>query len=185
MDDGDLWVFGYGSLIWHPGFDFIDKRPARLQGYRRSFCMSSVHYRGTPERPGLVLALDREVAGACQGVAYRVPGQSAEDVIAYLRDRELVSYAYEEARLPIVLAGDDSEIEAITYVTNRTHAQYRGGLSLEDQADVIAHAAGSRGRNADYLINTVESLMALGLEDAELLRLADLVRARLSLSSSA
>lgn len=182
MDDGDLWVFGYGSLIWHPGFDFLDKRPARLRGYRRSFCMTSVHYRGTPERPGLVLALDRDDGGTCQGVAYRVAAQSAPEVIAYLRERELVSYAYLEARVPIALDGDDTEIEAVTYVMNRDHTQYRGGLSLEDQADVIARAAGPRGPNADYLMNTVESLAALGLEDADLVRLADLVRARTAIS---
>ncbi len=178
MDDGDLWVFGYGSLIWHPGFDFVEKRPACLSGYRRSFCMSSVHYRGTPECPGLVLALDRDGAGACHGVAYRVAAPAAEATIAYLRERELVSYAYQEARLRVVLSGEDAEVEAVTYVMNREHSQYRGDLSLEDQADVIARAVGPRGPNADYLMNTVESLEALGLEDADLVRLAELVRAR-------
>lgn len=178
MDDGDLWVFGYGSLIWHPGFDFLDKRPACLTGYRRSFCMTSVHYRGTPERPGLVLALDRDAAGTCHGVAYRVAPEAADATIAYLRERELVSYAYQEARLQIALDGHDAAIEAVTYVMNRDHSQYRGDLSLEEQADVIARAVGPRGPNADYLMNTVESLTALGLEDADLLRLADLVRAR-------
>jgi cation transport protein ChaC len=180
MDQSDLWVFGYGSLIWHPGFDFIDKRPACLTGYRRAFCMSSVHYRGTPERPGLVLALDRDSAGACHGVAYRVAPEAAAATIAYLRERELVSYAYQEARLPITLAGQAAAIEAVTYVMNRDHPQYRGDLSLADQADVIAAAVGPRGPNADYLMNTVESLAALGLEDADLVSLADLVRARLA-----
>lgn len=179
----DLWVFGYGSLIWHPGFDFVDKRLATLPGYRRSFCMASIRYRGTPEAPGLVLALDAEPASECVGVAYRVPAASAGATLEYLRARELISYAYDEAWLTVRLAQDDGdggggEIEAVTFVINRGHAQYRGGLTLQDQADVIARAVGPRGPNADYLMNTVESLEALGLHDAELVRLAELVRGR-------
>jgi len=173
-------VFGYGSLIWHPGFDFADKRLATLEGYHRSFCMASVRYRGTPDAPGLVLALDTLPAGRCLGVAYRVPAASAAATLEYLRARELISYAYREAWLPIRLEGGHDgavEVEAVTYVIDRAHAQYRGGLSLEDQAGVIARAVGPRGPNADYLMNTVESLQALGLHDAELVRLAEMVRA--------
>jgi cation transport protein ChaC len=175
MKMGDLGVFGYGSLIWHPGFDFAEKRSATLAGYRRAFCMTSIHYRGTPEAPGLVLALDRADDGHCAGVAYRVAAPEAEGVLAYLRERELVSYAYDEARLPVRLDGGGDEVEAVTYVTNRTHPQYRGDLSLEAQAAIIARAVGPRGPNTDYLRNTIEGLEALGIEDAELLRLAELV----------
>jgi len=175
--DGGFWVFGYGSLIWHPGFDFDDKRLAVLHGWRRAFCMSSIMYRGTPEAPGLVLALDRDEAGHCLGVAYHVPAASSVATLAYLRERELVSYAYDEAHVTLDLAGE--MVEALAYVTNRAHPQYRGGLSLEDQAEVIARARGPRGPNADYLLNTVDSLEALGLHDPDLVRLAELVRVRL------
>jgi len=172
----DFWVFGYGSLIWHPGFDFADKRLAVLRGYRRAFCMTSIHYRGTPEMPGLVLALDRDPLGTCAGVAYHVTGRHAGETLAYLRERELVSYAYDEARVVLELEGG-AEVEALAYVSNPGHGQYCGGMSLEAQAEVIARAVGPRGPNADYLLNTVESLEALGLHDPELVRLVALVRA--------
>ena len=177
MGDG-FWVFGYGSLIWHPGFDFDDKRPAVLHGWRRAFCMTSIMYRGTPEAPGLVLALDRDAGGHCLGVAYHVPAASADATLGYLRERELVSYAYDEARVSVEV--DGAAVEALAYVSHPAHPQYRGGLSLEDQAEVIARARGPRGPNADYLLNTVDSLEALGLHDPDLVRLADLVRARLA-----
>jgi cation transport protein ChaC len=178
MADG-LWVFGYGSLIWHPGFDFDDKRLAVLRGYRRAFCMTSIRYRGTPEAPGLVLALDADAAGSCAGVAYHVPEHSAAATHAYLRERELVSYAYDEARVAIELDGG-GRVEALAYVSNPAHPQYAGGLSLERQAEVIALAHGPRGPNADYLLNTVDSLEALGLHDPDLVRLAELVRRRVA-----
>ena len=175
----DLWVFGYGSLIWQPGFDFDDRRPAVLAGYRRAFCMTSIVYRGTPEAPGLVLALDADPEGACAGVAYHVPQATAAATHAYLRERELVSYAYNEALVRLAL-DDGREVEALAYVSNPAHPQYAGGLTLEAQAEVIARARGPRGPNADYLLNTVESLEALGLHDADLVRLAALVRGHLA-----
>ena len=126
--------------------------------------------------------MDRFQAGAeCVGIAYHVPDAEAEATHAYLRERELVSYAYDEARVSLTL-GDGRVVEAVAYVSNRAHAQYRGGLSLEDQAEMIAHAVGPRGPNADYLLNTVDSLEALGLHDADLVTLAGLVRARLGLA---
>lgn len=171
----DVWIFGYGSLIWKPGFDWAERRLAALTGWRRSFCMSSIHYRGTPEAPGLVLALDADPEGLCHGVAYRLAPGTAEATLAYLRARELVTDAYDEHRLPLAL-DDGRRVEAYAYVMNRAHPQYRGGLSLVEQAEVIARAAGPMGPNAEYLLNTVASLDALGLEDAELAELAALVR---------
>ena len=173
---GGFWVFGYGSLIWHPGFDFDDRRLAVLHGWRRAFCMTSIMYRGTPEAPGLVLALDRDAAGHCLGVAYHVPPASAEATRGYLRERELVSYAYDEATVTLDL--DGAAVEALAYVSNRAHPQYRGGLSLEAQAEVIARAVGPKGANRDYLLNTVASLDALGLHDPDLARLVELVGER-------
>jgi len=176
-EEAGFWVFGYGSLIWEPGFAFCDRRVATLRGYRRAFCMSSIVYRGTPEAPGLVLALDRGGAGAsCVGVAYQVPGTSAAATLAYLRERELVSYAYDEARLEVALE-DGEAVEAVAYVSNPRHPQYQGGLSLEAQAEVIARAVGPKGSNRDYLVNTVAGLEALGLHDPELARLVELVGA--------
>lgn len=175
MATDDLWVFGYGSLIWRPGFDFAERHLARLAGWRREFCMTSIHYRGTPEAPGLVLALDEAPGGVCEGLAYRVAAESAEPVLAYLRERELVSSAYDERRLPLTLA-DGTEVEALAYVVNRAHAQYVGGLSLEQQAEVIGRAEGPSGPNLDYLMYTVEGLAALGVHDEELTMLASIVR---------
>ncbi len=175
---GAFWVFGYGSLIWNPGFPFTDRRRATLSGWRRAFCMSSIVYRGTPERPGLVLALDEDAEAACHGVAYRVAGTEADATLAYLRDRELVSYAYRETRLPLVLDGDET-VEAVAFVVKRDHEQYRGGLSLAEQADVIATAIGPRGPNAEYLANTIAGLEALNLPDPDLARLSAMVRERI------
>lgn len=179
MATDDLWVFGYGSLIWRPGFEFAERRLARLSGWRRAFCMNSIHYRGTPEAPGLVLALDRAPDGLCEGLAFRVEADRADDVLAYLRERELISSAYDEMRLPVSLE-DGAEVEALAYVVNREHAQYAGGLSLNEQAEVIGRAEGSSGPNVDYLMFTVEGLAALGIHDDELARLASTVRERLS-----
>ncbi len=183
MAGSGLWVFGYGSLIWEPGFDFDDRRVATLHGYRRAFCMRSIMYRGTPEAPGLVLALDRDPGGSCAGLAYHVAEAGAAATLAYLRERELVSYAYEEARLPVALAGGET-VEALAYVSNPAHAQYCA-LSLEAQAEVIARAAGPKGPNADYLMRTVAGLEALGLHDPELVRLAAMVRSRLGAGTPA
>jgi len=174
-----LWVFGYGSLIWHPGFPVEEQAVARLSGYHRAFCMSSIHYRGTPERPGLVLALDRAEAAVCDGLAFRVtPGAEAE-TLAGLRERELISYAYREALVPLRLR-DGRSVEALAYVIEHGHDQYRGDLTLEEQAQVIAQACGGRGPNCDYLFNTAAHLAELGLADPDLDWLAARVRALLA-----
>lgn len=178
--DAGFWVFAYGSLIWQPGFAFADRRVATLHGYRRAFCMSSIVYRGTPDAPGLVLALDRgDGAGHCVGVAYRIAPEGAAATLAGLRERELVSYAYSEALLCVELE-DGARVEALAYVSNPSHPQYRGGLGLDAQAEIIAHAVGPRGPNEEYLRNTVAGLDALGLHDPELAELAALVAVRLA-----
>ncbi|MBE3636583.1 gamma-glutamylcyclotransferase [Mangrovicoccus algicola] len=171
MTSPDLWVFGYGSLLWSPCFDPAERQLARLEGWHRSFCMWSVHYRGTPERPGLVLALDAAEGGACLGVAFRVAAPAREAALAALRERELVSSAYREEWLPVLLP-DGRRVEAVTYVVDPAHPQYAGGLSLEEQAAVIGAAAGRKGPNRDYLDNTHRHLLELGLEDADMAWLA-------------
>ncbi|HET7410620.1 MAG TPA: gamma-glutamylcyclotransferase [Paracoccaceae bacterium] len=182
MQRGDFWVFGYGSLMWMPGFDYLERRLARLDDFRRSFCLQSWHYRGTRERPGLVLGLDWAPGASCVGVALRIcPSQDAH-VRAYLAKRELVSYAYFETLYPVTLlddgAGQGEKREALCYIVDRTHEQYAGGLGLEQQAETILAAAGSAGPNADYLLKTLAHLAELGIPDPELERLGDLVRAR-------
>lgn len=172
----DLWVFGYGSLIWRPGFEFVERRLARLSGWRRAFCMTSIHYRGTPEAPGLVLALDRAPGALCEGLAFRVEAAAADGVLAYLRERELISSAYDEMHLPVTL-DDGTEVEALGYVVNPAHAQYAGHLSLAEQAQVIGRAAGSSGSNLDYLLYTLEGLAALGVHDHELAQLGAMLGA--------
>ncbi len=175
MDGKDtLWVFGYGSLIWEPGFAYGARQIALLEGYERSFCMRSIHHRGTPECPGLVLALD-EGSGQCQGVAFEIPARIAEESLEYLRARELISAAYLEERCAVQLQ-DGRSVEAVTYVIDRAHGQYCGGLALEEQARIIAQASGRRGPNAAYLWNTAAHLAELGLRDPQLDWLAGRVR---------
>jgi cation transport protein ChaC len=170
-----MWVFAYGSLIWDTGFPVAETRPARVEGWHRSFCMWSVHYRGTAEAPGLVLALDRAEGAQCRGVAFRVAAGAEEETRAYLRARELISSAYAETTVAAVTA--EGTVPALTYVINRDHAQYCGGLTPEDQAQIIARSAGVRGPNRDYLYATAAHLADLGLADADLDWLAGRVRA--------
>jgi cation transport protein ChaC len=170
-----LWVFGYGSLIWNPEFPVAERHIARLHDWHRSFCMWSIHHRGTVADPGLVLALDHAPGGHCDGVAFRVePGQEAATLDA-LRERELISSAYLEQTLPVVLR-DGREVQTVAYVVDAGHVQYCGGLPLPEQARIIARAHGGRGPNRDYLFATASHLAELGIEDAELSWLAAEVR---------
>ncbi|WP_112321204.1 gamma-glutamylcyclotransferase [Oceanibium sediminis] len=171
-----FWVFAYGSLMWNPGFTVESRTLAHLPGYRRSFCMSSIVYRGTPEAPGLVLALDRAEGEGCSGVAYRVAPECGEEALAYLRERELVSSAYREVLAEVHLDDDGSHRTALAYVMDRDHAQYCGTLSADEQAEIIARAAGPAGSNREYLMNTAQALHRLGLEDAALFDLVERVR---------
>jgi len=162
-----MWVFGYGSLVWNPGFDTTEAVIATLPGYARSFCMRSIHHRGTDENPGLVLALDEAEGAQCQGVAFGVADAEADAVLAYLRERELISSAYLERILPVHLK-DGRAVEAVTYVIDAAHVQYCGGLPLEEQAQIITHAVGGRGPNTEYLYNTAAHLTELGIHDPDL-----------------
>lgn len=171
--DGSLWVFGYGSLIWDPGFPVAEQRIGCVTGWHRSFCMRSIHHRGTPDAPGLVLALDRGEGATCQGVAFRVAQGAEAATLAALRERELVSSAYLERHLPVDTAA--GPVEALAYVIDPDHVQYCH-LVLEDQAQIIARATGGRGLNRDYLWSTAAHLAALGITDPDLDWLADRVR---------
>ena len=170
-----LWVFGYGSLLWNPGFEVHERVIATLPDYHRSFCMRSIHHRGTDENPGLVLALDEAPGAGCCGVALAVADDQQDATLEYLRERELISSAYLEKLLPITLA-DGRQVQAVTYVIDPDHVQYCGGLALEEQAQIIANAIGGRGPNTDYLFNTAAHLYALGIDDPGLNWLARRVR---------
>jgi cation transport protein ChaC len=176
---GHLWVFAYGSLIWRPGFAHAGMHRALLRGWHRSFCLWSHRYRGTPERPGLVLGLDR--GGTCHGVAFRVPGPEAVEVLRYLDDRELPDGAeqvYHRRVLTVrVLDHAIQAVPAVTYVVNRASRNYVPKLDPARAAAVIAEGVGQMGANRDYLLNTLSHLASLGVRDAGLSRIAALLPA--------
>jgi glutathione-specific gamma-glutamylcyclotransferase len=162
LDMDEFWVFGYGSLMWNPGFPFEEKAEALIFGYRRSLCVLSWVHRGTQQSPGLVLGLDR--GGACRGMAFRIAGKDWDEVLAYLRERELVTNVYLERTLPIRLS-DGRRVAAIAYIVDRSHAQYAGSLDPATAARIVDKAKGRSGANDDYLFNTVEHLRAMGIRD--------------------
>ncbi|WP_319824737.1 gamma-glutamylcyclotransferase [Thalassovita sp.] len=162
-----MWVFGYGSLLWNPGFEVAESQLARLPDFHRSFCMRSIHHRGTEDQPGLVLALDKAEGACCHGLALAVHGHEEAEVLAYLRERELISSAYLETVQQVQLR-DGRCVQALTYIIDPHHVQYCGGLPLEDQAHIIAHAIGGRGPNTEYLFNTAAHLTELGIRDHEM-----------------
>ncbi len=174
----DIWIFGYGSLMWRPEFRFMDRSLATVDGYHRSFCIKSTHHRGSPDRPGLVLGLDQ--GGMCTGMAYRVDPAEASETIAYLRQRELIYGVYRETAVSVRLTEAGRvrrDVRAITYTVERRHPNYAGRLPLAEQALRIRGARGISGDNLDYLINTVRLLQRLGIRERDLERLVGLAGA--------
>ena len=179
-NSADLWVFGYGSLMWRPGFPFAERRHAHLYGYHRSLCVFSHVHRGTPERPGLVLGLDR--GGRCHGVAFRVLAAEADATIRYLREREQVTAVYLERSLPITLSEGGQvqgqlqgqmhgQVRALAYVVDRHHAQYAGRLPDGEVLRLVRQGKGASGPNPDYVRSTHEHLLEMGVVDPLLSRL--------------
>jgi cation transport protein ChaC len=167
----DLWVFGYGSLMWRPGFDFLEKVEARLLGAHRALCVYSFVHRGTPERPGLVLGLDR--GGMCRGLAFRVAARKRAKTIAYLREREQVTMIYRESMRRVWLQGEpERQVTALCYMVDRSHPQYAGRLTLEQQLHHVRQGHGQSGANRDYVTATVAALEALGYREGDLHLLA-------------
>ena len=167
----ELWVFGYGSLMWRPGFPFSEAAPALLKGAHRALCVYSVVHRGTQAQPGLVLGLDR--GGACRGVAFRVTNGAETDTVAYLREREQVTDVYVEAVRPVrLLDGSGRALKALTYLVDRNHAQYAGGLSFEAQLRIVRGGKGQAGGNAEYVMRTLRHLEETGVHDDLLSNLA-------------
>ena len=158
----DFWVFGYGSLMWNPGFETLERQRASLFGLHRSFCIYSWVYRGTPESPGLVLGLNR--GGCCRGIALKAPGAKRDEIVSYLRAREQVTSVYLECWRKVRLeTGED--VPALTYRVDQTHDQYASELSIEKQVEIIAGAQGKSGPNTDYVESTVEHLRESGIHD--------------------
>ena len=167
----DLWVFGYGSLMWRPGFEFVEQVPARLIGEHRALCVYSFDHRGTPEKPGLVLGLDR--GGACRGIAFRVAAARRGEVVDYLRGREQTTHVYREVTRSVWLENDARErVAALAYVVDRGHVQYAGRLSLQEQLRYVRQGHGRSGNNRDYVLETVRSIEAQGFRNSQLHQLA-------------
>lgn len=167
----DLWVFGYGSLIWRPGFEFAERVPAHILGMHRSLCIYSFDHRGTPERPGLVLGLD--FGGACRGIAYRVAAKQRPTTLKYLRDREQTTAVYRELVHGIALDGKpERRVDALCYAVDRGHPQYAGRLTHDRQLQIVRQAHGRSGNNRDYVLETAKALDALGIVDHDLQVLA-------------
>ena len=171
-ETGDLWVFGYGSLMWRPGFAYLERVSARLIGLHRALCVFSFVHRGTPERPGLVLGLDR--GGMCRGVAYRVAAKARAETIEYLRSREQVTSVYLETMRRIELEDHARRrVRALCYVIDRRHVQYAGRLTLAESLHHVRQGHGQSGPNRDYVLETVRALEALGYRETELHLLAE------------
>ncbi len=162
LDMDEFWVFGYGSLMWNPGFAYVERAEALIFGYRRSLCVHSWVHRGTEANPGLVLGLDR--GGSCRGMAFHIAPESKVEVLDYLRERELVTNVYLERMLPIRLAGG-RRVTAIAYVVDRSHRQYAGALDAIAAAHIVNAARGQSGPNDAYVFNTLAHLRDMGIRD--------------------
>jgi glutathione-specific gamma-glutamylcyclotransferase len=174
--NNDLWVFGYGSLMWRPGFPYLERLPARLIGLHRALCVYSFVHRGTPEKPGLVLGLDR--GGACRGIAYRVAAADRDAAVSYLREREQATSVYLETMRRITLATSPSrDVTALVYVADRGHVQYAGRLDLDRQVHLVRQGHGQSGANRDYVLSTVSEIEAQGCHDSALHAIAERLRA--------
>ena len=179
----DLWVFGYGSLMWRPGFDYLERVEARLIGAHRALCVYSFYHRGSPERPGLVLGLD--LGGACRGIAFRVAAAESARTIAYLREREQVTMVYREALRRVWLKGEpERSVQALCYMVDRSHPQYAGRLTLDQQLHHVRDGHGQSGANRDYVIATVAALETMGYRESELHLLAERLKGSHQAASS-
>jgi cation transport protein ChaC len=171
-EDGDMWIFAYGSLMWDPGFVVAARKKGRLFGWHRRFCVHSVIYRGTPENPGLSLGLD--LGGSCVGFALKILEKDREQVLAYLSAREMPEEIY-SCRSVIIFTAD-GPITAVTLTVNRDHRLYCPPLTIDDTARRISRGRGDRGKNRDYLEKTVALLAKEGIRDSSLIALLDRVR---------
>jgi glutathione-specific gamma-glutamylcyclotransferase len=171
-DNEDLWVFGYGSLMWRPGFEFVERVPARLIGLHRALCVYSFVHRGTPERPGLILGLDR--GGMCRGIAFRVLVRLRQHTPDYSRAREQVTTVYVETVRRIELEEKEKrQVRALCFIADRSHIQYAGRLTIAECVHHVRQGHGSSGHNRDYVLETVSALEELGYREGELHLIAE------------
>lgn len=168
------WVFGYGSLIWNPGFAHVSAQQSLLKGAHRSLSIISHHHRGTVERPGLVFGLTR--GGSCRGMAFEVSDGDWDNVRAYLQAREQVTLVYRDVMRPVHLA-DGRNVQALAFLVDERHEQFAGQLSLDQQLAMVRQGVGISGRNVDYVLNTASHLKSLGIRDRQLQALADVLAA--------
>ncbi|APT30921.1 glutathione-specific gamma-glutamylcyclotransferase 1 [Methylobacterium phyllosphaerae] len=171
----DLWVFAYGSLMWNPEFEVAERRIGTVRGFHRRFCLLQRRFRGTPERPGFVLALDR--GGLCRGVVFRLPGMEIREALMPVWRREMRGRGYVARWLPV--ATETGTVSALTFLANRASDRYAGRLSDAEIAEKIAAACGHKGPSAEYLFRTVDACERLGIRDRHLWSLQALVAARL------
>jgi cation transport protein ChaC len=163
-----VWVFAYGSLMWNPEIAFAEARPGFLHGYHRRFCLYSRDYRGTPERPGLVLGLDR--GGSCRGIVYRLPPDRIGETLDRIWAREMTGEVYRMRR--VAVRTGEGLVSAHACVVHRASPDYAGKLPLDTVAQLLASAVGGRGSGRDYLANTVRHLEELGVRDHVLHQIA-------------
>lgn len=175
---GDAWLFAYGSLIWNPTIEAVERRAARIHGWHRAFCLSVRIGRGTDENPGLVLGLDE--GGECQGVAFRIAEEIVETELAVVWQREMLSGAYIPRWIDVFDCDGTRFGSAIAFTIDRAGANYAGGLDAEEVVRRLATASGALGSSADYLFQTCAGLHGHGIPDPELDRLADSVRAAIT-----
>jgi len=177
LPDGDLWVFGYGSLMWRPDFEYLEKQDAIVYGYHRSLCVLSWLHRGTKENPGLVLGLDK--GGCCTGKLFRVCASVKEDVAAYLYGRELPTLVYTAKIVKVRIKHRNDKhsktINALTFVVDRMHPQYTSGKSAEQLAQIVSTTSGVSGHSKDYLFSTIDALKSSGISDKKLDKIASFV----------
>ena len=167
---GDLWIFGYGSLMWAPGFRSTEQKTGLVRGYHRAMCILSSRYRGTPEKPGLVMGLCR--GGSCWGIAFRVPAERVRRVLGTLWKREMLNRVYLPTMVQVTV-GPKRRVRALAFVADATHRQFVRELDLHDRARLVAQGIGERGRCVDYIRNTLEHMLALGVNDPHLARILD------------
>ncbi|MEK6244373.1 MAG: gamma-glutamylcyclotransferase [Pseudomonadota bacterium] len=167
---GDLWVFGYGSLMWSPDFAHAERKTGRVHGYHRALCILSSRYRGTPQKPGLVMGLCR--GGSCWGMAFRVQSGQAKEVLDTLWKREMLNNVYTPKFVPVSLAGTQ-RVQALAFVADTTHRQFVGELDVDGRARLVAQGIGQRGRCVDYIRNTLDHMRELGVHDPHLARILD------------
>ena len=167
---GDLWIFGYGSLMWSPGFRFAERKAGIVHGYHRALCILSNRYRGTPERPGLVMGLCH--GGSCWGMAFRVPAERVRRVLSALWRREMLNKVYLPTLVPVAVA-PGKRVRALAFVADTAHRQFVRELDLHGRARLIAQGVGQRGRCVDYIRNTLEHMIELGVTDPHLARILE------------